>query len=71
MPDNKLESKPDNKLTLTMNQESKNKLRQLGELMLEMGYKVKDPRRGGVSLSEVIRVLVDEKLQKLEEKTED
>lgn len=54
------------KLTLTYSASAKEELKRLGQLMLAAGYEVQDEKRGGVSLSAVVRVLVQEKLAEIE-----
>jgi hypothetical protein len=53
------------KLTLSYSDSDKNALKKLAQQMLDAGYAVEDKKRGGVSLSEVIRILVREKLESM------
>lgn len=54
------------KLTLTYSDSDKEALKKLAQQMLEAGYEIEDKKRGGASLSEVVRVLVREKLESMQ-----
>lgn len=54
------------RMNITADETLKADLQRIGEWYLERGIDVLDPKRGGVSLSQVIRQLTDDKLAEVD-----